>query len=287
MTKSECPTSCHTNRSPAEQRKWSRLLFIFAAILVVLFLATLAAYYYRFHLMWQYTVWHAGLQATKVIPNSPMPQVVVPEDWVEFSLGDLSFSLPPDLASSEMEKYRKKDILVFQNNFQSVIIKSSIIDEKMLAFLSMASSFEQSSKKTLTLPRLRLECSMVGADCFDWSASPERVSHDLNFLVFRPLLIDDHVKMTETFFRDDIDGIALFYDKRVVIDWQSTTGLNAGYIHIKNGNGTSENDFTEFVRQVCQSMRVSVDRDAGLDSLGESSETSTSNGNGETGVEKN
>jgi hypothetical protein len=71
----------------------------------------------------------------------------------------------------------------------------------------------------------------------------------------RPLFAIEDMKEVETFFQNDIDRIALFKENRSMIDWQSTTTTNAGYIHIHDRNEDVKDDHI-FTRRICKSIII-------------------------------
>ena len=227
----------------------------FIAIVLLGVVGGFSGYYFRFHLLWKYSEWRFALQASRTIPSSSMTTVEITNDWLECSFDTLCFYLPSELAVSEVTTKKKDDTIVFQNDNNTIIVTLVHLDAQSQALLNLASSYMPNPEKILTLPRLRFECSRAGADVFSWAMNPRQVSQNTFLVNLRQLLLAGNIKKVETFFHDDVDRIVLFYEGRAVIDWQDTTGSNAGYMHIIDHNKDEENLF-KLTQKICQSMRV-------------------------------
>jgi len=248
------------NRSTGNFRR--KFLFVSVVLGVIL---VLLGIHYRSHLLWKYVEWRDDLYSQNTIPDSPMPDVNIPEDWTEHSLGCLRFSAPPDFVvlPEKAGRLGKSPAIVLRNDVYRIVgmlLESPITfpDDIWAKTFKVEPLFVHNSKQTLTLPLpyLRLESCKSGADKFHWSMSPEDVAHNAVFIILRSVLAVDGMKSVETFSHHDVFGIALFKGRRALIDWQSTSATDAGFMHVfLDDDKQSEYDHV-LVQRICQSFRV-------------------------------
>ena len=232
-------------------RRWHVLLIV---MIVIAISSGLLGMHYRYHLMWKYMEWRGDLYDVAAIPNSPMPDAVVPEDWVEHSLDGMTFRLPPGMTLMD----EKNNTAAFQDGHRKIIISLSPVDPDMDQILASHLN-PPSVMSSMTLPQLRLECFRASSDEFRWSMSQDDVRWLASRIVLRPLLDINESRFTESFSRPDWDGIVLFNDKRAILDWQNKTSTDAGYAHFIAMNDKLL-DF-DWVRNVCQSIEVTGNSD--------------------------
>jgi hypothetical protein len=237
----------NTNPTPHPYR-WRVLLIVIIAIAVS---SGLLGAFYRHHLMWKYVEWQGDLYHVAAIPNTPMPDMVVPEDWVEHSLNGMTFRLPPEMALT----VKKNNTAAFNDGHRKIVISSSHITPDLAQTLTSRLN-SSSAIDSMTLPRLRLECFRASADEFRWSMSSADVRKLADNIALRPLLEMNKPQFTESFSRADWDAIILFDDKHVILDWQSTTSTEAGYAHFTAVNDEPL-DF-DWIRKICQSIEMVI-----------------------------
>ena len=229
----------------------------------------LIGYHYRFHLFWKYQEWRGILPTVHTIPHSPMPEVGIPDEWIDYSWESLRFRLPPVFSiNDEVARRinaRREQRICLQSDDESYIIhvssthievpESSIMNVE----LSIGNALLLNSTKPLTFPRFYLELCKVSSDQFRWSMCADEVQRLYLLCGLRKLssspVSSVYLKKSETFFRDDVDGIVLFTNVGSIF-WQSTSTTYAGIIVVIDKGGRSEEDFVSFVRKICQSIEV-------------------------------
>ena|GEM_PF-6489516 len=259
------PTMTNLTNTPSHEKRFSRrFLRNFLVVTIIIGVVVVPfGYYYRCHLSWKYVEWRYELQKEKTIPNCSIPEVEVPCDWIEHSLGNLRFRVPPDFVINKEITTRvgiNETDIVLQNGSYAIAATLTPVCEDTSALLNAVSCiYFQDSKKPLTSPRLRLECCIAGADKFRWSMSPKDVARNAFFVTLRSSY-GVYGQSAETFFYDDIDRILFFYENRAMIDWQSTSTTDAGYMHVIN-RVTNDSEHVEYdhvlAQRICQSITLS------------------------------
>jgi len=229
-------------------RRWHVL---FTVLVVLTLVAGLSGRYYRYHFIWKYMEWHGDLYDIKAVPNSPMPDGVVPEDWTEHSLGCMTFRLPPELMP---QKTNHTDMVAFQDEHRKIVILCDPIGEGFVELLDLASQLNPAPTTVpLTVPRLHLECFSTGADEFRWSRTPKDVQWHTFCIGLRQLIDPNKAVFTESFFRKDLDGILLFSEKNVCLVWQRTSSMDGGFIWFIAKDGELDSNW---VRNVSRSINI-------------------------------
>ena len=238
----------HQSKSKSKNlRFWTVLIFAFAILVVGFYFGR----QYRSHLLWKYTEWQHNLKKVEKIPNRLMPECNVPEDWVEHSWGCMSFRLPPE---ASLFKEANKTVAYFCGDIGTLITLSPLSPE-MMSFLDASSQMYPVPGLSMTMPRLRLESSAVGANDFRWSMSSEEVRWLSYAVPLRSAVFLDDVKSSESLHRKDWEGVLFFRERLVFFDWQCTTGSTGGYIWFNNTNEEQELD-RDIVRKIVQSIKI-------------------------------
>jgi hypothetical protein len=87
----------------ASRRWWNRSrAAVIAALLVGLVLSVSFAWHYRFHFLWLHAAKQSDLASIQAVPDRPMPELSVPDNWVKCQVGRVEFRLPPELANNEV-----------------------------------------------------------------------------------------------------------------------------------------------------------------------------------------
>ena len=200
--------------------------------------------HYRSHLSWKYVEWRENLQDIRAIPDHPMPELDIPDDWVECSLGDMTFRLPPEMTANESRKkvYNgSSGSAIYFHEGRKIFVSLNPYDD-MQEFLQYSNS-----EKPFSFPQWRLECFRVGADDFRWSMSPQDVQKHRYWVTMRPSF---PCRSTESFFRENFDSLLMFAD-HLTFECQSTSSAIGACILFTDNN---KNFDTDVVRRVCQSI---------------------------------
>jgi len=231
-----------TSDSPHEVRTH----FILKLILIVIIILScgILLVYHRSHLLWKYEEWQGNLQDVRAIPDGPMPELDIPDDWVECSVGCMTFRLPPEMAAGKtIEKTGRAVAYQYEQRKISVFLtprdnRPGLIQHPI-------------SGKTITFPRVLLESYRTNADDFRWSMSPQEVQWHRDCMVPRHFGYQTSV---ELLFREDIDGI-LAFDKhnRHNFEWQNTSGTASGFIYFEDKGEKPDHDW---MRRVCRSIEI-------------------------------
>lgn len=218
-------------------------------IAAVGFLALLIIFHYRFHLLWLWQANRSGLGNVQAVLDRPMPESPTPNDWVRCRVDRVEFSLPPELAGNRVAN---GGTVVFQHGSRAVAFAlPSGPSELENRFLQTASELSPDSQK-FTMPLLRRACYQASSNDFHWSMTPNEVRW-LAFRVTTSKLIrtksDGH---TESFSRQDLDGIIHFCGERSLFFWQSNDGDSEGYMHLVDRSDKAD---PAWIRAVCQSLK--------------------------------
>ncbi|MGL4942015.1 MAG: hypothetical protein ACRC46_02350 [Thermoguttaceae bacterium] len=191
---------------------------IFVAVVILLFLGV-TGYYYWPHLLWKYSERKLGPNLAKLvkIPNTPMPEIDIPEDWIEQSLGCLRFRLPPDRAP--ITTATTNDCIIAATKSAPIRIDSDSENVRMTVifsscdmqdFLKMTSQMHPTRKNFQTMTQLRLEACGAVADDFHWSMSQKEAMWHTYIVSLRSMIVLPEVTRTETFSGKNWDGMLLF-----------------------------------------------------------------------------
>ena len=252
----------------------NRLRILLVVVLLPVLLIALLGYHYKSHLLWKYVEWRYDLYAENTIPVLPMPEVEIPDDWIEHSCGNLRFRLPPNFILKEEDRWEAMgpiiSITLFNDSYRihgrslydDFVPDFSVLEEglwrnELLKLVSSKQDLRKyfpDSKEPLSFPSLRLECCLVGANKFRWSMSSNEVEHNTFFIILRSC-INVYPAKAETFFRDDVYGLNLFKTNSVQIDWKSTSTNDEGYIHVIDYHNSSELD-VDLARRISKSIRI-------------------------------
>ncbi len=146
-----------------------------------------------------------------------MPEVVVPESWMEHSLGCLHFRLPPDLLPQVSATLTSRQItdspldpryVDFCNENIHVVIDQNLYDSQ--EFLQLASRMHPARKKISTMNELRLVSCGEAADDFSWSMSRKEAAWHTFILSLRLSMIRIDTERTESYTGRNWEGTLLF-----------------------------------------------------------------------------
>jgi hypothetical protein len=221
------------------------------ALLVGLGAPLLIAARYRSHVFWKYEVSRLGLNDVQAIPDRPLPESPTPEGWVRCRVGALEFSLPPELANNRITPKNKASSVAFKHGARTVIVAFPSDANEFSDFLNTTSHLRPQAQP-FTMPRLRRECYQASSDDFRWSMTPEEVRWHAFCITTRNSIGSTSQGHTESFSRDDLDGILLF-GKQLGVEWQSKNGA-WGFINFID---REEKPDPTWIRAVCQSLQIS------------------------------
>jgi hypothetical protein len=228
-----------------------RTHFTLKLILIVIIILScgILMVYHRNHLLWKYEEWQGNLHDVRAIPDGPMPELDIPDDWVECSLGRMTFRLPPEMVADKMTEKTIRGTghaVVYQDEHRKINVYLAPSDNRLGLIQHPISG------KTTTFPRTRLESYRTNADDFRWSMSPQEVQWHRGCMATRPFRMSFY--SIESLFREDIDGI-LAFDKRNRhnFEWQNTSGTESGFIYFEDKDEKPDHDW---MRRVCQSIEI-------------------------------
>lgn len=210
--------------------------------------------YYRFHLSWVYT--SAMLDGdVQSVPVRALPIAPFPEDWPMVHVRGVSFHLPPGLPETE-EKVG--NAVVFKQNGRSIGVIGPEDNSDLSGMLSAASKACPVPQE-FTLPKLMAAWHQADSRNFRWTMTPQEARWHVFCASLGSAFQSRSVCWVETLYRDDVDGIILYYegDNNAAFVWQARNPkgnrLLGGQIDFAQ-RGILDR---EFVRFVCESLRVS------------------------------
>jgi hypothetical protein len=223
-----------------------RTHFTLKLILIVIIILScgILLMYHRSHLLWKYEEWQGNLQDVRAIPDGPMPELDIPDDWVECSLGCMTFRLPPEMAAGKTTEKTGR-VVAYHDESRKIGVFLTPRDNGPRLIQHPISG------KTLTLPRVQLECYRTNADDFRWSMSPQEVQWHRDCMATRLYANEASI---ELLFREKFDGILVFQGRNHhIFDWQNTSGTERGYIYFQD---KGEKPDPDWVRRICQSIEI-------------------------------
>ncbi len=244
-----------------QKSKKSRLRIILTLVVMITVVGGLLGYYWP-HLLWKYSKKQLDplLKRCERVSHSPMPKIDVPNDWVEHSLGDMWFRLPPDASffknTSTAESY---DAEFHSENIRFLVTQSSLDIQEVL---HAASRTHPEHKTFSTLSQLRLESCGVVADDFRWSMSHREVRWHIFIVSLRPLIVLPNTERIESFSERNWEGL-LFVLKAseyasvpyyMNFEWECTSCPTRGAIYFYPAK--EEEVDIDVVRAVIQSLKV-------------------------------
>lgn len=246
-----------------KEQKPKRSFFKIVLILVVIFLITgRLLWYYWPHFQWKWAEWRAWerIAGLERIPSSLMPEVEIPEDWIEHSLGCIQVSMPHDLlvdyrnhGETHIAEYRNENIII-------KVIQTSCSPHDFLEKVSWLARISQAHPQKnifLTMFPLYIEATGVVPADFRWSMSRKEVEwHKYLILDVRGL---STVKQTESFSTSKWEGWFCFgndgKNNTGIFQWSCISCPAFGSIYFYPVDKGQELDLN-LVRGVSQSMKV-------------------------------
>jgi|GEM_PF-5073245 len=126
------------------------------------------------HFCLKYTEWKyvgsGDLIHVEKVPISSMPQMDIPEDWLEHSLGDVIFHLPSD--ASILKETAVGRIFLHKTGRTTITLQVADLGKP---FLELATILHPTKKVFSTFPSLRLESLSTSTKDFRWSMSRREV----------------------------------------------------------------------------------------------------------------
>lgn len=211
-------------------------------------------FHYRFHLWWIYTCHRLELDKNTAFQSRPMPYVPVPPTWVTHRLGEIEFALPPEFHADDDETISGK---IYRHGTKCVFITSPTNYDDLVEY-AYATFNMQPQFPISTLPMFRNECYQTASSKFSWSMSPSDARRYLLCALFAKMFrVSIQGENAELLGDGDIDGMAMFAQNRITVDWQCKKTVLGGYIHFFNGDDPSASDVDyDWVRAVCQSLKT-------------------------------
>lgn len=246
---------CTNTGSPEHRQHGGRSRpFALAAVALVLVLGVVAliALHYRSHLFWRYEASRLGLNNVQAIPDRPMPDSPTPDGWVRCRVGRIEFGLPPELASNRVVPKHAASLVIFHDGTRRVDVDLPTDMSEFSGLLKAASELCPRSQR-FTLPRLRQACYQASSDDFRWSMTREEVRWHAFCITTGKLFRISPTGHTESFFRQDLDGIIHFDGKWSILDWQSNDCAVGGSMHFIDRGEQAD---PTWVRAICQSLKV-------------------------------
>lgn len=215
-------------------------------------ISSLAALRYGAHLLWLCEASRQGLRDIQAIPNRPMPEKLTPNGWVPCRVGCIEFRLPPELANNSVSEKKGCPFVTFTHGSRTLAVALPTDVSEFSGLLETASKLSPQQQQ-FTMPRLRRACYQTRSADFRWSMTGDEVRWHAFCITTSKLLRPMLNGHTESFFHQDLDGIAHFGPDHVFFEWQSNHRPRAGYMHFQHGDGIDR----DWIRAVCQSLKLS------------------------------
>ena len=220
--------------------------------------ATLGYMRFELHLRW---LWLAQIHQRDMedfvpIPDSPMPEIVVPDGWVRCRIGCLEFSLPRDLATNRIDFSEYGELATFYLGSTQVYVDGPMPATEKLLFSSSNVSEVLGDSECWTVPRIQLECYRADSSMFHWSMSRSEVRRYAFVMAMCHIIRSGNGQgsRVEYLHGDDIDATVLFTGKgRAALHWESRKENVWGTVSVTD---SEEHLDSNLVRIVCQSMSV-------------------------------
>ena len=247
MTHSDTTTAEH--QSPRRLKPGKVVVF---TLLFGLGILLLAGWHYRVHLLWRYKARDAGLGDVRAIPDRPMPESPIPDDWVRCRVGRIEFRLPPELAGEGPVK-ESSSLVAFVGGSRRAIVAVPTDENEFDDLLATASKLSPDNER-FTMPGFRRACYQADSDDFRWSMKAKEVRWHSFRISMTKLIRRYHTGHTESLLGEDMDILLHLDGRRAVVWWQSNNPRLGGFIHLID-SGDEEFD-PAWMRRVCRSVRV-------------------------------
>lgn len=234
--------------SPPARRLLAFGLLGFAVVGAVVF-------YYRFHLLWKYAEWQMGLSDVRAIPDGPMPDVAVPDDWVLCEFDRFEFRLPPEMAADVEQQtaiggeYRMyHDVMPFRQ------VATMIAPEDTTGGIGEAlavATWMSPASESFTMPTFRLAVYRSDARDFRWSMSPAEARWHSHLMTFGQLFRSLGTQ-AEALPGRNFDGLLSLSKGHAYFEWQCREGTEFGRLIFDYDDATD----LDWIRAVCRSFRA-------------------------------
>ena len=246
--------ACHIMNDKHNEKYKSKksCIGVVLSVLVILLGVGAMLWYYAPHLLWKYAEWRYGLHEIERIVTGQMPEVGVPDDWMEHSFDNMRLSLPPDMTLVTQEGGYKENM-----SFRVVSIPYPDLD----AFLRIAPLLHPEQNSFSTLTQLRFESLTVDAGDFHWSMSRQEARwHSYVIGTIRLMYPSNFgTHSVEIFSGKNWDGLLLLRKKidinKCQFDWHCMYCSNGGFIVFSTFGESTKLDL-DVVRAIVRSIEV-------------------------------
>jgi len=233
------------NRSSRTTRSifWTSLtLFVITVSLSVVFFP---------HICWRIHERQHGLDNVQGLPYRELPEVKIPDNWIDYSIGSIEIKLPPEVATAEHVIDRTGAGYYYRTATFSIYVADTSVAMPGLQFVDSVAALHPYSD-VLTAPRLRLDCLRRSSNDFSWLMTWRQVGYH-SFCMTWGQIQPAEFKSIETSFGNTIDKLICFSDHCIEISWQSVDLQLEGFISIDHDQNIIDKDLA---RRICKSIMI-------------------------------
>ena len=226
------------------------LAFLFVVALVLVFT-------FRVHILFAYQL-HTNEIPFVDIKISELGDNQVPPDWETFTIGSLTFQLPPGFEYLYSNGKTGKEKQIYRNRMtalkkENVLLMFDEMENSNILFTGPLS--ERAIRRQLTWPNFCMECYRFKPDHFRWSMTNDEVVWQSILFTFRRII--DPSKTTDCLysFTGDRDAIIEFgeHKRSASIRWQDKNSPRGGTINVQD---RSKDLDVEMIQLFCKIIRI-------------------------------
>ena len=241
------------------KNKSKRFCIKIVLAVAVIFCGWVVLWYYAPHLLWKYAEWRYDLHEVEKIETVLMPEVDIPENWVEHSFKNMHFRLSPDMSPVEEDLTGS---IFWSENMVFRLFPMTYPD--LSEILRLASRLHPEHKH-FTLTQLYFESLKAGASDFHWSMSrQEALWHCHMVCVVRSVFPGSYgMRSAEFFSGKNWEGLLFFpkekeldYD-RWMLEWHCMYCSNSGLAYFSTPIKSKDKELAmSVVRGIIQSIEI-------------------------------
>lgn len=235
-----------------------KLRVVFCALTLVFVVALIVVFTFRVHILFAYQL-HTNETPFVDIKISELSNNPVPQNWETFTIGSVTFQVPPGFEYLYSNGQTGKEKQIYRNGI-TVLKKEKMLlifddfDDPNQVF-SQSISEEQIKKRQLTWPKFCLECYRFKPDSFRWSMTNDEVVWQAVLFTFRKTYDSFSTNECLYSFTEDRDAILEFGENKrsAILRWQDKNSPKGGYINVQD---RSKDLDVEMGQSFCKSIQI-------------------------------
>lgn len=234
-----------------------KLKVVVGAFCLLFVMALVVVFTFRVHILFAYQL-HTNETPFVDVKISELSNNPVPQNWETFTIGSLTFQVPPGFEYLYSNGQTGKEKQIYRNGImvlkkENILLIFNEVDDSQELFTGPLS--EKAIRRQLTWPKFCLECYRFKPDTFQWSMTNDEVVWQSILFTFRGIIDPTRTNECLYSFTEDRDAILEFGENKrsAILRWQDKNSPRGGYINVQD---RSKDLDVEMVQSFCKSIRI-------------------------------